>query len=69
MQMSFKTFLSQLSQTNATLDGFVDFEKVTVGNEINRGAKNRIKRSKFLRNSPAAKVLLGDRVSENLLTI
>ena len=31
MTKPFKTFLSQLSETNATLDYFVDFEKV-VGN-------------------------------------
>jgi type-2 restriction enzyme mboI len=28
MKEQFKTFLSQLSETNATLDYFVDFEKV-----------------------------------------
>ena len=31
MKEQFKTFLSQLSETNATLDYFVDFEKV-IGN-------------------------------------
>ena len=28
MKEQFKTFLSQLSETNATLDYFVDFQKV-----------------------------------------
>lgn len=31
MKEQFKTFLSQLSETNATLDYFVDFQKV-IGN-------------------------------------
>lgn len=31
MKEQFKTFLSQLSETNATIDYFVDFEKV-IGN-------------------------------------
>ena len=35
MKEQFKTFLSQLSETNATLDYFVDFEKVKGKDENN----------------------------------